>query len=178
MIVVMPNANVIQDGAPGEGSDGYYKPQFMVPKTMDGTYEETFIDIINFVESEYRVKADKANRAIAGLSMGGFHTIHISRYYPNTFDYMGPFSAALMPQQGVTSKVYGKVDETLVAQKENGYKLYWIAIGKTDFLYQHVVNFKSKLDEIGMEYTYVESEGGHIWKNWRVYLSDFLPLLF
>ena len=101
MIVVMPNANVIQDGAPGEGSDGYYKPQFMVPRTMDGTYEETFVDIMNFVESNYRIKADKANRAIAGLSMGGFHTIHISRYYPNTFDYIGPFSAAIMPQEGV-----------------------------------------------------------------------------
>jgi enterochelin esterase-like enzyme len=43
----------------------------MVPKTMDGTYEETFTDIINFVESNYRVKANKAHRAVAGLSMGG-----------------------------------------------------------------------------------------------------------
>ena len=178
MVVVMPNANVIQDGAPGEGSDGFYKPQFMVPRTMDGTYEETFMDIINFVESNYKVKADKANRAIAGLSMGGFHTIQISRYYPNTFDYMDPFSAALMPREGVTSKVYENIDKTLKVQKDNGYALYWIGIGKTDFIYQHVVKFKNKLDEIGMEYTYVESEGGHIWKNWRVYLTEFLPLLF
>ncbi len=178
MIVVMPNGNVIQDAAPGEGSDGFYKPQFMVPKTMDGTYEETFGDIMKFVESSYRVKNDKANRAIAGLSMGGYHSLHISRYYPETFDYVGLFSAAILPQENVTSKVYEDVDGTLKKQMENGYKLYWIGIGKTDFLYRKVLDYKEKLDEMGMPYTYRESEGGHIWVNWRVYLSEFVPQLF
>lgn len=178
MIVVMPNGNVIQDAAPGEGHEGYYKPQFMVPGTMDGTYEETFMDIINFVEKSYRVKASKENRAIAGLSMGGYHSLHISRYYPNTFDYIGLFSAAIMPNQNVESKVYNNFDETLKKQMDNGYKLYWIGIGKTDFLYQNVLDFKKKLDDMGMPYTYRESEGGHIWKNWRVYLAEFAPLLF
>ena len=178
MIVVMPNGNVIQDAAPGEGSDGFYKPQFMVPKTMDGTYEESFEDIMKFVESSYRVRADKANRAIAGLSMGGFHSLHISRYYPDTFDYVGLFSAAILPQQGASSKVYEDLDGTLIKQKENGYKLYWIGIGKTDFLYQNVLGYKEKLDKLGMSYTYHESDGGHIWKNWRIYLSEYVPQLF
>lgn len=178
MIVVMPNGNVIQDGAPGEGSKNFYKPQFMIPKTMDGTYEGAFEDIIKFVESNYRVKADKANRAIAGLSMGGYHTLHISRYYPNTFDYMGLFSAAIMPREDATGKVYSNFDETLKVQMDNGYKLYWIAIGKTDFLYKANEEYRSKLDAMGMKYTYVESEGGHTWRNWRVYLSQFAPQLF
>jgi enterochelin esterase-like enzyme len=178
MIVVMPNGNVIQDAAPGEGAKGYYKPQFMIPKTMDGTYESTFMDIIKFVESNYRVKADKADRAIAGLSMGGFHALHISRYYPETFDYVGLFSAAILPNQDVSPVVYHNIDGTLKKQKENGYKLYWIGIGKSDPLYQSTVDYRAKLDSIGMKYTYRESEGGHIWKNWRVYLSEFVPLLF
>ena len=178
MIVVMPNGNVIQDGAPGEGSRNMYKPQFMIPKTMDGTYEGAFEDIIKFVESNYRVKADKANRAIAGLSMGGYHTLHISRYYPNTFDYMGLFSAAIMPREDATGKVYSNFDETLKAQMDNGYKLYWIAIGKTDFLYNANKEYLAKLDSMKMPYEYVESEGGHIWRNWRVYLSQFAPRLF
>ncbi|GMQ30871.1 esterase [Algoriphagus confluentis] len=178
MIVVMPNGNVIQDGAPGEGSRNMYKPQFMIPKTMDGTYEGAFEDIIKFVESNYRVKADKANRAIAGLSMGGYHTLHISRYYPNTFDYMGLFSAAIMPREDATGKVYSNFDETLKAQMDNGYKLYWIAIGKTDFLYDANQQYIAKLDSMKMPYEYVESEGGHIWRNWRVYLSQFAPRLF
>lgn len=178
MIVVMPNGNVIQDAAPGEGNTGFYKPQFMVPKTMDGTYEATFADIIKFVESNYSVKADKANRAVAGLSMGGFHSLHISRYYPNTFDYVGLFSAAILPNQNVSNPVYNDIDGTLKKQMDNGFKLYWIGMGKTDFLYQSGVDYRKKLDEMEFRYIYRESEGGHIWKNWRVYLSEFAPLLF
>jgi len=179
MIVVLPNGNVSQEAAPGEETRGFYKPQFMAPKTMDGTYEETFQDIIRFVESSYRVKAEKASRAIAGLSMGGFHSLHISRLYPNTFDYIGLFSAAILPRQGnEIPKAYQQFDETLKKQKDNGYKLYWIAIGKTDFLYPNNVDYRKKLDSIGMRYTYRESEGGHIWRNWRVYLTEFAPMLF
>lgn len=178
MIVVMPNGNVIQDAAPGEGTQGFYKPAFMVPKTMDGTYEETFMDVVNFVESSYRVKANKANRAVAGLSMGGYHSLHISRYYPNTFDYVGLFSAAILPNQNTTAKVYQDIDGTLKKQMEDGYQLYWIGIGKTDFLYKNNLEYKAKLEAMGMPFTYRESEGGHTWKNWRVYLSEFAPLLF
>jgi enterochelin esterase family protein len=178
MIVVMPNGNVIQDAAPGEGSMGFYKPQFMVPKTMDGTYESTFMDIVTFVESNYRVHANKANRAIAGLSMGGYHTMHISRFYPNTFDYIGLYSAAIMPREDATGKVYNDIEGTLKTQMQNGYKLYWIAIGKTDFLYKANVEYRDMLDKMGMKYEYVESEGGHTWRNWRVYLSQFAPRLF
>jgi len=178
MIVVMPNGNVIQDAAPGEGTQGYVKPAFMVPKTMDGTYEETFIDIMNFVENNYRVKANKSNRAVAGLSMGGYHSMHISRYYPNTFDYVGLFSAAILPDQDTIAKVYQDIDNALKKQMENGYQLYWIGIGKSDFLYEGNQEYKAKLDAMGMPYTYRESEGGHIWKNWRVYLSEIAPLLF
>ena len=178
MLVVMSNGNVAQEAAPGESSLGFIKPSMQQPRTMDGQFEETFSDVIRFVESNYRVKADKANRAIAGLSMGGYHALHISRYYPNTFDYIGLFSAAIMPNENVKSKVYEKFDETLAAQMKNGYKLYWIGMGKTDFLYQAGVEYRAKLDKIGMKYTYVESEGGHTWTNWRVYLSEFVPLLF
>lgn len=178
MIVVMPNGNASQDAAPGEGNAGFYKPQFMAPRTMEGSYEGAFMDIVKFVEKNYRVNAKKESRAIAGLSMGGFHSMHISRYYPNTFDYVGLFSAAIMPREDATAKVYSNIDETLKVQKENGTKLYWIAIGKTDFLYQANVDFRKKLDGMGMKYEYVESEGGHIWRNWRVYLSQFTPKLF
>jgi enterochelin esterase family protein len=178
MIVVMPNGNVIETAAPGEGHEGFYKPEFMVPRTMNGEYEEAFPDIIKFVESNYRVKADKANRAIAGLSMGGFHSLHVSRYYPNTFDYVGLFSAAILPDQKVDSKVYKNIDETLKAQMNNGYKLYWISIGNKDFLYKGNEEYRATLDKMGMKYKYVESGGGHVWTNWRDYLSEFAPLLF
>lgn len=178
MIVVMTNGNVAQEAAPGESTLGMYKPTFQLPNTMDGKFEETFTDVIKFIEGNYRVKAEKSGRAIAGLSMGGFHSLHISRYYPNTFDYVGLFSAAIMADAKVTSKVYENIDGTLKTQMKNGYKLYWIGIGKADFLYKNVTEYRAKLDGMGMKYTYRESEGGHTWTNWRVYLSEFAPLLF
>ncbi|RPI41443.1 MAG: esterase, partial [Bacteroidetes bacterium] len=72
MIMVMPNGNVSQDAAPGEGTQGYITPRFMVPGTMDGTFEKTFPEIMEFVENSYRVNEGRDQRAIAGLSMGGF----------------------------------------------------------------------------------------------------------
>ena len=178
MIVVMTNGNVSQEAAPGESTLGMYKPTFQLPHTMDGKFEETFTDVIKFIEGNYSVKAEKSGRAIAGLSMGGFHSLHISRYYPNTFDYVGLFSAAIMADAKVTSKVYENIDGTLKTQMKNGYKLYWIGIGKADFLYKDVTEYRAKLNGMGMKYTYRESEGGHTWTNWRVYLSEFAPLLF
>jgi enterochelin esterase family protein len=178
MIVVMPNGNVVQEAAPGESSLGFYKPTMQLPNTMDGRYEETFRDIISFIEGNYNVITSKSGRAIAGLSMGGYHSLHISRYYPNTFDYIGLFSAAIIPDQKMTSKVYADIDGTLKKQMTNGYKLYWIGIGKTDFLYKYNVEYRNKLDGLKMPYEYRESEGGHTWTNWRVYLSEFVPKLF
>ncbi|MDR1092256.1 MAG: esterase [Prevotella sp.] len=178
MIIVMTNGNVVQEAAPGESSLGLYKPEFRLPHTMDGKMEETFPEVIKFVESNYRVMTDRSGRAIAGLSMGGFHSLHISRHYPNMFDYIGLFSPAILPSQGANSKVYEDIDGTLAGQIRNGYRLYWIGIGKTDFLYKAVEEYRAKLDKLGAKYTYVETEGGHTWSNWRVYLSRFLPLLF
>ena len=179
MLVVMPNGNVIQDAAPGAGSAGYYTPQFMVPQTMNGVYEANFDEIIDFVENNYRVKADKAHRAIAGLSMGGYHSLHISRYYPDTFDYVGLFSAAIMARGDQSGEgVYADFEETLKTQMDNGYKLYWIGIGNADFLYEANKDYRAMLDKMGMPYEYVETDGGHIWRNWRIYLSEFVPLLF
>lgn len=178
MLVVMTNGNMAQQAAPGESKKGLYKPSMQLEKTMEGSMEASFIDVINFIESNYRVVKKKSHRAIAGLSMGGFHSLHISRYYPNTFDYVGLFSAAVMPDEKVKSKVYENFDQTLKAQMDNGYKLYWIGIGKSDFLYKTIAEYRAKLDEMGMHYTYVETEGGHTWTNWRVYLSQFTPQLF
>ena len=178
MIVVMPNGNVSQEAAPGESVTGFIKPTMQLPNTMDGKMEETFIDIVRFIDSNYRTRDNKAGRAIAGLSMGGFHALHISRYYPNKFDYIGLFSAAISPDAKVHSKIYSDIDATLAKQKSNGYRLYWIGIGKSDFLYKQVQEYKLKMDSLKMLYEYRESEGGHTWVNWRMYLSEFVPELF
>jgi enterochelin esterase family protein len=88
MIVVMPNGNAGQEAAPGEASEGFIVPSFMGATRIDGEFEANFPDIVKFVESNYCVKKDRANRAICGLSMGGFHSMHISKEYPDMFDYV------------------------------------------------------------------------------------------
>jgi len=182
MIVVMPNGNVSQEAAPGEGVQGFVKPIFMLPHTMDGKFEETFIDIMTFIEDSYRTIETKGGRAIAGLSMGGFHTANISMYYPNTFDYVGLFSSALgvRPTGNATSPVYQNVDEKLKRQMDNGYKLYWMGIGVDDMpmIYNGNRDFREKMDDMGMKYEYVETAGGHTWNNWRHYLSIFVQQIF
>lgn len=65
MIVVMPNGNGGQEAAPGEYPNSMYKPSFMNPKTMEGSFEVAFPDIVSYVESHYRTVNDKAHRAIA-----------------------------------------------------------------------------------------------------------------
>ena len=178
MIVVMTNGNAGQQAAPGESARGMYKPSFMGDTRMDGDFEKSFPDVIKFIESNYRVKTDKADRAIAGLSMGGFHSMHISKQYPDMFDYVGLFSAAIMPREGVTSEVYQNMEEKLNIQFSKKPKLYWIAIGNTDFLYKANTDFRKLLDENNYPYEYHETGEGHIWKNWRMYLTEFVPMLF
>ena len=56
------------------------------------------------------------------------------------------------------------MDEKLKVQFGKHPKLYWIAIGKSDFLYKNNVDYRKKLDDNGYKYEYYESDGGHIWK--------------
>ena len=179
MIVVMPNGHVQNPAAPGEWSKGLYKPTMSMEEiNMAGDMELSFTDIIKFVESNYRVKKQKANRAIAGLSMGAFHSAHISAFYPNTFDYIGLFSGASSLMGDPESVVYKDFDKKLETQRKNGYKLYWIACGNSDFVLPSVQDLRNKMDKMDMKYIYRESSGGHTWTNWRIYLTEFVPMLF
>lgn len=178
MIVVMPNGNASQEAAPGETSSGLTPPTIRLPKTMDGTFEASFPEIVNFIDANYRTMADKSHRAIAGLSMGGFHSMNISREYPDMFDYVGLFSAAIKPGEDVKSPVYSDIDRKLKIQFDAKPSLYWIGIGDKDFLYDANREYRETLDAKGYPYTYYETPDGHIWKNWRIYLTEFAPQLF
>ncbi len=178
MIVVMPNGNASQEAAPGESSRGMVPPTMQLPKTMEGSYEQAFPEIVKFIDKNYRTIKSKSGRAIAGLSMGGFHSLHISKQYPDMFNYVGLFSAAIMPNKEVSSPIYEDMEGKLKVQFGKNPALYWIAIGKTDFLYKANEEYRKLLDEKGYKYTYYESDEGHIWKNWRIYLTEFVLMLF
>ena len=181
MILVMTNGNISEEACPGETSKGFLVPTMMLPKTMEGSFETAFPDVVKFIEKTYRVKKDKAHRAIAGLSMGGFHSLFISINNPDMFDYIGLFSAAVDQQQPDPNghpEIYadrnGKIDKLFAKNP----KLFWIGIGKTDFLFKNNTDLRAYLDSKHHKYTYLETDGGHIWRNWRIYLSEYAPLLF
>ncbi|MEE3448994.1 MAG: alpha/beta hydrolase-fold protein, partial [Bacteroidales bacterium] len=96
MIVVMPNGNTNCQAAPGEWSKGMYQPSFFgTGEQPVASMEESFMDIVNYVESHYKVSKGQKSRAICGLSMGGGHSFMTSKLYPSTFGYIGLFSAAI-----------------------------------------------------------------------------------
>ena len=188
MVVVMTNGNPNCQAAPGEWSAGQYIPSFYGYQGAKpaATMDESFPDVMNYVESHYKVAKDKAHRAICGLSMGGGHSFDISRRFPTKFDYIGLFSAGL--HVGTTgdfrSDFYKQLQGNEEAKKQlatlfkNKPKLYWIGMGKTDFLYKSSADLRRYFDEKGYKYTYLETEGGHIWRNWRVYLTEFAQKIF
>lgn len=169
MIVVMTNGNPAQQAAPA-----YFGDTYTNANTMPGiaAFPDTFSEVIAFVESNYRTISKKEGRAIAGFSMGGGHAFTISKEMPNTFDYVGLFSAA-------GSNISRDEEKAkLLTMKKNGYKLYYIGCGTDDFLYRNVLAYNKQLDDIGFKYYYRETSGGHTWGPWRIFLSEMVPMLF
>ena len=169
MVVVMPNGNPNQQAAQTLG---------LVTtdiNSRDPAYANSYVnslvtEIIPFIESHFRVNPKPASRAISGLSMGGGHTLTATQLYPSVFDYICP--------QSISSQDTPEIRARLRALKKDGYKLYWVGVGKTDFLYEGAQTLDRILTEEGLPHTFFVSEGGHEWKNWRLYLQTFLPLLF
>ena len=182
MIVVMPNGYLEQTGL--------IKPTRL---WMESTFEENFSQLIAWTETHYRTLSNKENRAIAGLSMGGFHTMHTAALLNQSFDYVGIFSALYVPHMGqphsertleisalaLSDKAaYQQTEALLQQQFADAPQLYWIACGKEDFLYEDNVIYRQYLDEKQYPYEYHESEGGHSWNNWMDYLTIFAQRLF
>ena len=185
MIVVMPNGNPPCNAAPGWWHEGMYVPDGNAfrDRPVKASMEESFMDIVRFVDSHYKTINKRAGRAVTGLSMGGGHTFGISRLYPESFDYYGLQSAATqMALGGWLNSQEPKVDATFEAQLARLFgskpKLFWIAIGKDDFLMKANEDLRKYLDSKGYPYEYYENDGGHIWRNWRIYLTMFAQKIF
>ena len=194
MIVVMPNGNATQtvsqgyaygptparqsvqapappplQGAAGGGRGG---AAARPPQPYAGSYPESLVkDVIPFVERTYRVTANKDNRAIAGLSMGGGHTLMATNNNPGVFGYIGVFSSG--PR--TVDEIY---EQQLEAVKVGGVKFYWTGAGTTDMAREGTMNLHSLLEKHGFKTSYKEIPGSHYWFLWRDFLGDFGSILF
>jgi enterochelin esterase-like enzyme len=146
-------------------------------------------DILPYAEKNYRVYTDRQHRAIAGLSMGGGHTLNIGIPNLDKFAYLGVFSSGIFGITGATrggapgrasgpswEEQHKEVLDN--AELKKGLKLVWFATGKEDFLVATSRASVEMLKKHGFEVVYKETDGAHTWINWRNYLNEFAPQLF
>lgn len=168
MIVVMPA------GHTGPFSFGGRLP-------MDEFVTDFAKDIKPLIERRYRVLKGRENTAIAGLSMGGAHTLDIAIKALDQFAYIGVYSSGVF---GINREGQGPAWEEVHAEVlkddklKQGLELVWFATGKEDFLLETTEATVAALKKHGFDVIYEETEGGHTWENWREYLNEFTPMLF
>ncbi len=170
MIVVMPQGHALQGAGVGplvriDGETSMFSPRF--PRDL-------LDDVIPLVERSYRVRKGPETRAIAGLSMGGGQALGIGLTNPKVFGYVLGFSAAVGGQfLDISNTLPPAGDPSL-----RSFRLVWMSCGKQDFLFKANQEFAALLRERGVNLTYRETEGAHVWSVWRHNLRDTLPLLF
>lgn len=136
-------------------------------------------DLIPYIDAHYRTDARPEARAMAGLSMGGSHTLRNGLTHPDLFRWIGVFSMGLMTGDGFNGvETYAAKYDSALRQDAKALDLVYYAMGKDDFLHETVAPTRGLLDRYGIPYVYHESAGGHEWINWRRYLEDFAPRLF
>ena len=171
MIVVMPNGSM-----PLPAQTGMPNTQMM--NQMRNLFTDEFLkDIMPLVEKTYRTLPNAQNRALAGLSMGGFQTLDVSLTRPDLFDYVGVFSSGFFGSS--IDEAETKYAKALNDPSFNkGKKLFWVGIGKDDFVMDANKKTLALFDKHQIKYQYKETSGGHTWINWRQYLNEYAPLLF
>jgi len=166
MIVVMP------DGHPpvaGQRAGGMQIAEFA---------DEFAADIKPYIEANYRVRDGRGDTAIAGLSMGGAHTLEISMSDLGAYGYIGVFSSGVFSINDNDSYQNEHRAALEDADLRDGLEYFWFAIGDEDFLLDTAQASVAMFREAGFDVTYHESGGGHTWMNWRDYLDDFARQLF
>jgi len=155
MIVVMDSDYAIRAGAvPAAGARG-----------NEAFGAVVINDLVPLIDSSYRTQADRNQRAIAGLSMGGGQAMQTALANPKVFGYVGAFSGA---SRGMEPK----------AATEAGFRLLWMGCGTEDRLYAGNKALHESLDKAGVKHVWFEGPGSHEWQVWRKHLAAFAPLLF
>ena len=170
MLVVMPNGVYFNQAAPGAAVNMFQPTMTNSRSQSTIEIEESFPDVMTFVEKHYRVAKGAANTAVAGLSMGGRQSAMLALHYPKTFGYVGMFSGTMAVEDNEAAIA------ALYAAKP---RLIWLGVGKDDTAIRaNSLKLKEYCDAQGYPVTYYESDGAHIWRNWRVYLTIFAQKLF
>jgi len=170
MLIVMPDANI---GTGGFSADA-------IENGMKKFESEMKKAIIPFVEKNYRAKVDAKSRALAGLSLGGIHTLYTGINNTDMFSYLGVFSSGwIIPMMNKTADAEYTFMKENADKINNNLKLFWFSEGgPEDIPYKNGKIMLGKFDELKIKHTYYEYPGGHTWPVWRNDLYHFAQLLF
>ncbi len=200
MIVVMPAGHTNTTPAGGRGATpAAGAAAAPAPSPLDDFARDFLTDVMPYAEGNYRVMANRSNRAIAGLSMGGSQTLNIAFLRLEQFAYIGVFSsgatlgggraAAAAPGAGAATAAApaptgptpweaAHLEDLDNPALKKGTKLVWLSTGVNDSLLPNTRSTVEILKKHGFQPVFAESPGGHTWINWRNYLIAFAPLLF
>jgi enterochelin esterase-like enzyme len=187
MLVVMAYGYARRAGEqPPASGGGFGSPEFR--KAMQNMLSAFEADVtqalIPFIDKTFRTIPDRAHRAMAGLSMGGMQTFHITLNHLDLFSHIGGFSGAAGPltlgRDLDPGTDYNGVlaDPAAFAKRV---KLLWLGVGtaEPERMREGIRKLHARLTEAGIAHIYQESPGtDHEWQTWRRNLDDFAPRLF
>ena len=181
MLVVMPNGSLPRPAnfpatTPGQPPS----PEVMaaMASLQDRFVSELMKDVIPAVEKRFRVVADPANRAIAGLSMGGGQTQRVVVTHPDKFAYVAVWSAGVNPASVADFETRNATFLKSAESVNRSIKVYNVTVGDKDFALPGSKALSELLTRHGIKHTLTLTGGGHTWLNWRPYLRDFAQQLF
>jgi enterochelin esterase family protein len=160
--------------------NGYATPPDQAGALPDRTPPDAFSelvvsDLVPFIDGRFRTLADRENRAIAGLSMGGGQAMRIGLGHADKFAWIGSFSGALRNFNIDTS--YDGALRNATAANER-FRLLWIGCGTEDRLIEGAREVHQSLANHDVDHMWLEIPGSHEWQVWRKHLLDFAPRLF
>ena len=162
MIVVMPSGDIKTNSDVREAS---------------GNITDIYIkDLIPFIEKTFRTYTDKQNRAMAGLSRGGFQTCLTVFNNMDKFGWMGTFSGFFIrPDSKVEDAFNGIFKDADAFNKQMN--LLFISTGTEE---RNPKDLVEALKKHGINnIVFHESQGtAHEWLTWRRALNEFAPRLF
>lgn len=167
MIIVMPNTHNCASATPS------------APGKDDACTQEFLKDIIPYVDSHYRTKADRDYRALAGLSMGGFVVLHTGLPHLDTFSELYVYSSGHINPEDL--KHFDENFASLLKDPKTNDLLrvpFYMAAGETDIALRNGQKVLALLNQYGVRNFWVLSTGGHEWANWRRYLYQSAQIMF
>jgi enterochelin esterase-like enzyme len=163
MLVVMENGYATRpDEQPGRGQ-------------ADRFAELVVSELVPLIDGRFRTLADRDQRAIAGLSMGGGQAMRTGLGNLDQFAWIGTFSGAIRDFDLETS-FGGALRDAEEANRQ--LRLLWIGCGTEDRLIEPARQLHAALTEHNVKHVWFEGAGSHEWQVWRKHLHDFAPRLF